>query len=181
MRPVIILTIIGLLSAALLATMDDFTREPIAKAKEEMERKAIEQIFPFQIDSLATVPAEGTAFFEAYDAEGALRGLAVKCSTEKGYSGHIEVLLGVTPEHTIIDYKVLAHMETPGLGDKIDKPKFKQQFSGKTLEGYDWRVKKDGGWVDQLTAATISSRAITDAVHSGLELINKQYPNPAAK
>lgn len=182
MRPVIILTIIGLLSAALLATMDDFTREPIAKAKAEMERKAIENIFPFRIDSLATVPTDETSFFEAYNAEGELKGIAVKCSTDKGYSGYIEVLLGVSEEHTIIDYKVLAHLETPGLGDKIDKPKFKEQFRGKSLaQELDWRVKKDGGFVDELTAATISSRAVTEAVHSGLELINKQYPNPAAK
>ncbi len=181
MRPVIILTIIGLLSAALLATVADFTREPIAIAKAQMERRAIEQIFPFKLDSLRTIEAAGTSFFEAYDTEGTLKGIAVKSSTEKGYGGRIEILLGVAPDHSIIDYKVVTTMETPGLGDKIDKEKFRKQFRGLNLEGPIWKVRKDGGFVDELTAATISSRAITDAVHTGLELINQQYPNSAAK
>lgn len=176
MRPIIILTIVGILSASLLAVVDDLTREPIAIAKEQMKRKAIEQIFPFTIDSLNTVKAEQTIFYEAYNQNDELQGIAVETSTDKGYSGKIEILLGVSPDQKILDYKVLYHRETPGLGDKIDKSKFKKQFKGRTLENTDWKVKKDGGDIDELTAATISSRAVADAVVKGLEYINEQYP-----
>ncbi len=178
MRPIITLTVVGLLSAALLAVVDDLTREPIALAKAEMKRKAIEAIFPFAFDSLKTVKTEETAFYEAYDKDMNMQGVAVESSTNLGYSGRIEILLGVSPEQKIYDYKVVYHLETPGLGDKIDKPKFKEQFRNRTLEDTDWKVKKDGGEIDELTAATISSRAISDAVVRGLEYVKEQYPKP---
>ena len=181
MRPIIILTIVGILSATLLAVVEDLTREPIAVAKEQMKRKAIEQIFPFTFDSLNTVTNEQTTFYEAYNQENTLEGIAVETSTEDGYSGLIEILLGVSPEQKILGYKVLYHRETPGLGDKIDKPKFKEQFKGRTLENTNWTVKKDGGDIDELTAATISSEAVADAVVKGLEFINEQYPKSSAE
>lgn len=176
MRPIIILTLVGLLSASLLAVVDDLTREPIAQAKAEMKRKAIEEIFPFKIDSLKTVKTDSTIFYEALDKELNVKGIAAETWTTLGYSGRIEVLLGVSPQHRIFDYKVVYHLETPGLGDKIDKPKFKAQFKDRTLGDTNWKVKKDGGDIDELTAATISSRAISDAVVRGLEFINAQYP-----
>ena len=181
MRPIIIITLVGILSASLLAVVDDLTREPIAVAKEQMKRKAIEQIFPFAIDSLNTVQAEQTTFYEAYSQSNELQGIAVETATDEGYSGKIEVLLGISPDQKILDYKVLYHRETPGLGDKIDKPKFKKQFKGRALESTNWKVKKDGGEIDELTAATISSRAISAAVVRGLEYINEQYPKSSTE
>lgn len=181
MRPIIILTIVGILSASLLAVVEDLTREPIAVAKEQMKRKAIQQIFPFTFDSLNTVATEQTTFYEAYNQDNALEGIAVETSTEEGYSGLIEILLGVSPDQKILGYKVLFHRETPGLGDKIDKPKFKEQFKGRTLENTNWKVKKDGGDIDELTAATISSEAVANAVVKGLEFIKEQYPKSSAE
>ncbi|MBF0585358.1 RnfABCDGE type electron transport complex subunit G [Prosthecochloris sp. N3] len=177
MRPIITLTIVGLLSASLLAVVDDLTREPIAQAKEAMKRKAIEQIFPFELEKLETVKTDDTTFYEAMDAEGNIQGIAVESRTDLGYSGRIEILLGVSPEdQKIFSYKVVYHLETPGLGDKIDKDKFKSQFTGRTLDDTNWTVRKDGGDIDELTAATISSRAVADAVVRGLEFINEKYP-----
>jgi len=177
MKPVIVLTLVGILSATLLSVVSDITRQPIAEAKAKMKREAIENIFPFKFDSLKTVKSENGTFYEALDASGTLKGIAVEATTEKGYSGKIEILLGVSNKAKVYDYKVLFHLETPGLGDKITKPKFKDQFKNTDLNsGLIWKVKKDGGFVDELTAATISSRAITDAVQSGLNMISKQYP-----
>ncbi|MBN1278620.1 MAG: RnfABCDGE type electron transport complex subunit G [Chlorobium sp.] len=181
MRPIITLTLVGLIAASLLAIVDDMTRNPIALAKAEMKRKAIEQIFPFAIDSLKQVETEKTKFYEAYDKTGTLKGIAVESATTLGYSGKIEILLGVSPAKKIFDYKVVYHLETPGLGDKIDKPRFKEQFRERALEGTTWKVKKDGGDIDELTAATISSRAVTDAVERGLRYINEQYPKHEGK
>ncbi|ARM30771.1 RnfABCDGE type electron transport complex subunit G [Prosthecochloris sp. HL-130-GSB] len=177
MRPIITLTIVGLLSASLLSVVDDMTREPIKQAREAMKRKAIEEIFPFTFDSLKTIQSEETTFYEAYDGELNLQGIAVESWTNLGYSGRIEILLGVSPEdQKIFNYKVVYHLETPGLGDKVDKEKFKSQFTGRTLEDTNWKVKKDGGDIDEITAATISCRAVSDAVVRGLEFIKEQYP-----
>jgi len=183
MKPVIVLTLVGIISASLLAYVNDITKEPIAEAKAKMKREAIQKIFPFEFDSLRTNKTDKAVFYEAYDSESKLKGIAVETSTDKGYSGKIEVLLGVSTKNEIFDYKVLSHAETPGLGDKIDKDKFRAQFKGKGLEGVVWKVKKDdeNGAVDQLTAATISSRAITEAVYDGLILVKEEYPKTSGK
>ncbi len=183
MKPIVVLTLVGVISALLLSYVYDVTKEPIAEAKAKMKREAIQKIFPFTFDSLRTNKTEKAVFYEAYDAELNIKGIAVETSTDKGYSGNIEVLVGVSMACEVYNYKVLAHAETPGLGDKIDKDKFKAQFKGKGLEGVVWKVKKDDkdGFVDELTAATISSRAVTEAVYQGLKLVSEEYPKLSDK
>ena len=65
----------------------------------------------------------------------------------------------------------LDQAETPGLGTKVTEPKFRDQFKSK--EGNDLKLKKDGGSVDAITAATISSRAVANGVHEGMEWYKK--------
>ncbi len=73
-------------------------------------------------------------------------------------------MAGFKPDGTIINITVLEHKETPGLGTKMTEPSFKDQFMDKNPVEYELKVKKDGGPVDAITAATISSRAYCDAV-----------------
>lgn len=183
MKPIIVLTLVGVISASLLAYVNEATKEPIAKAKAKMKREAIQKIFPFSFDSLRTNKTEKAVFYEAYDAELNIKGIAVETSTDKGYSGNIEILVGVSDVYKVLDYKVLVHAETPGLGDKIDKDKYKSQYRDKGLEGVVWKVKKDDkdGFVDELTAATISSRAVTEAIYDGLKLVTEEYPKLSGK
>ncbi len=91
-------------------------------------------------------------------------GYAVKTFSEKGFSGHIELMAGFNADGTINSITVLQHKETPGLGTKMAEPKFLDQFFGKDPESFTLKVKKDGGQVDAITAATISSRAFCDAL-----------------
>ena len=184
MKSVFVLTCIGFCSAFLLYGTNKITKEPIKKALEKVKIDALRQIFPFEFvdENINTVLDEnGKEFFEIKDKDNNLKGIAVETSSDKGYSGEISVLLSVSPEGEVFDYNVLLHKETPGLGDKIANASFKKQFEGKTLDGYNWKVKKDGGFVDELTAATISSRAVTDAVKKGLEIISKKYFNESKK
>ena len=86
-----------------------------------------------------------------------------------GYSGPIQLLVGVYADGTVAGVRVLAHKETPGLGDGIDEKRspWILAFAGKSLENprpNDWRVKKDGGAFDQFTGATITPRAVVNAV-----------------
>ena len=92
--------------------------------------------------------------------------------THKGYSGDIELLTGTSPDGTVRRVQVLRHQETPGLGDKVEegKSEWLKSFRGKSLSNATFRVRKDGGDFDSFTGATITPRAITEAVGGLLEL-----------
>ena len=96
-----------------------------------------------------------------------------------GYAGPIKLLIAVLPDGRIGGLRVIAHHETPGLGDKIDEARsdWVYQFNGKSLtlptpEG--WAVKRDGGAFDQFTGATITPRAIVKAVKNTLLYVQSQ-------
>jgi Na+-translocating ferredoxin:NAD+ oxidoreductase subunit G len=100
-----------------------------------------------------------------------LVGTAVETFTMNGFSGLIKLMVGFAPDGTIIDIAVLEHLETPGLGDKIEKGKsnFSVQFTGKNPSDFKLAVKKDKGDVDAITASTITSRAYCEAVAKAYE------------
>lgn len=90
-------------------------------------------------------------------------------TTPDGYSGNIRLAVGIHADQTLAGVRVLAHKETPGLGDWIDveKSDWVLGFSGKSLQDPSetaWSVKKDGGEFDQFTGATITPRAVVAAV-----------------
>jgi electron transport complex protein RnfG len=100
-------------------------------------------------------------------------GYAVNTYTKKGFSGNISLMAGFNPDGTIINIAVLEQKETPGLGTKMTEPGFKDQFNGKNPADFALKVKKDGGSVDAITAATISSRAFCDAVQRAYNTLQK--------
>ncbi|MCC8988668.1 MAG: electron transport complex subunit RsxG [Candidatus Contendobacter sp.] len=93
-----------------------------------------------------------------------------------GYSGPIQLLIGVYADGTLAGVRVLAHKETPGLGDGIDEKRspWILAFAGKSLENPPlerWKVKKDGGAFDQFTGATVTPRAVVKATRQFLEYV----------
>ena len=136
---VVSLTIISGVCAGVLAYVDSITKEPI-KATAEKNREAAKK---------AVLCGE-----EGYTAEG---------TCKDGYGGDITLMVGFKKDKkTVISYKVLAANETPGLGMKLKAPEFASQFSGKVASGL--RVKKDGGEIEAMTSATITSRAVCKAI-----------------
>ena len=102
-------------------------------------------------------------------------------STHKGYNGEIALLIGIAPDHeTLLGVRVLAHKETPGLGDKIEAriDPWILQFAGKSLANTRLAVKKDGGDIDSFTGATITPRAVTNQVAEVLRATQKQPQKP---
>ena len=94
-----------------------------------------------------------------------------------GYSGNIRLLVGINHDGTLAGVRVIAHKETPGLGDPIEAQKSDWifGFNDKSLsdpEAAGWAVKKDGGIFDQFTGATITPRAVVNAVHRSLQYFN---------
>ena len=89
----------------------------------------------------------------------------------KGYAGNIEMLAAVTPQGKAIDFKVLKHAETPGLGDKMVEPKFRKQFANKEPNDLEVvKVPTDKN-IQSLTGATITSRAVTKGVKEAVEAV----------
>lgn len=98
----------------------------------------------------------------------------------EGYSGNIYMLVGIRVDGTLLGVRVTDHQETPGLGDNIDtsKSNWILQFDNRSLENpspADWKVKRDNGAFDQITSATISSRAVTKAVYNTLEYFKQHH------
>ena len=167
------LLIISMASAGLLALVYKYTRDPILIGVQKKQRLALKQVLPEfdnnPIKESITIPSDIEGFnlvvFPAKK-DGKLVGIAIKTFTLKGFSGRFDVIVGFLPDGTIYNSLVLFHQETPGLGDKIEPEKsdFSKQFSGKNPKNFDLNVENDGGDVDAITAATISSRAYCDAL-----------------
>lgn len=165
------LMVITLGASTALGLVYKVTKEPIEEAKLKKKLAAINEVVPefnnnpseeaFSIklkkDSLVFYPAKKDDMFT---------GMAVETFSNKGFSGMIKLMVGFLPDGTINNVAVMEHKETPGLGDKMEKEKhdFSYQVNGKNPKDYKLKVTKDGGDVDAITAATISSRAFCDAI-----------------
>lgn len=124
--------------------------------------------------------AEETPIYRAR-VSGAPSALVLEAVAPDGYSGKIRLLLAIGAEGSLLGVRVIAHKETPGLGDYIEprKDKNKQrpwirQFEGRSLQQpleRGWKVKKDGGDFDANTGATVTPRAIVKAVHKALKYV----------
>ena len=133
------LTAISGACAAVLAYVNSITAEPIAATAEKAREAA----------KAAVLCGE-----EGYTAEG---------RSGEGYGGDIVLMVGFKKDKkTVISYKVLQATETPGLGMKLKTPEFAGQFSGK--DGTSLKVRKDGGDIEAITSATITSRAVCKAI-----------------
>ena len=163
--PIVFLTIIVLISVSLLLYINTFTSE-IVEAQNRMKIQAVlESIFP----ELTEFKEEGELFviYEGDDIAG-----YTFLASGNGYSGVISMLVGINTDYTIKDVAILSQTETPGLGSKITEKAFTDQFAGLGPDGI--ALSKDGGNIDAITGATISSRAVTDTIKIRLaEVIEK--------
>jgi len=176
---VLSLTLISLGAAACLGFVYQMTKVPIELSVLNKKLSAIKLVVPEFTnnpnDEMYRLPTGEGDSLEIYPAkkDGEIVGYAVNTYTNKGFSGNINLMAGFRPDGTIINISVLEQKETPGLGTKMTEPKFKDQFNGKNLSGFFLKVKKDGGQVDAITAATISSRAFCDAIQRAYNTLQK--------
>ena len=173
------LLLISAVMAAALGFVYSVTKEPIEKANKAKEIQAIKEVLPaFDNDPTTELKTiDGLSFYPA-SKDGKTVGVAVKTYTEKGFSGRFDLMVGFKPDGTINNTVVLDQKETPGLGTKMKEPKFKDQFNKLnigSLKDKLVKVKKDGGNIDAITAATISSRAFCDGVQKAYDLFMKNY------
>ena len=101
-------------------------------------------------------------------------GAIFPATAREGYTGDIDMIVGVNRDGSVAGVRVLQHRETPGLGDAVDRKKsdWVESFVGKSIgnpQSNDWKVKKEGGVFDQFTGATITPRAVIKTVFQTLQ------------
>lgn len=173
------LTFISVGASAALGFVYELTKKPIEIALLNKKLEAIKLVVPEfsnnPNDDMFLLPTGEGDSLEIYPAkkDDEVIGYAVKTYSNEGFSGYISLMAGFKPGGTIINVSVLSHKETPGLGTKMSDPAFKDQFRDRDPSDFALKVKKDGGSVDAITAATISSRAFCDAVERAYNTLRK--------
>ena len=153
------LTVIAGVCAAVLAFVNTLTAEPIKNIQIKKTQDAAKAVMPA---SVASVEQQGEIFV-GKDASGNIVGYAAKGRDPGGYGGDVVLMVGFEADKTtVVCYKTLLALETPGLGMKLNTPEFADQFAGKN--GTALSVKKDGGDIEAITSATITSRAVCRAI-----------------
>lgn len=179
---VLVLSSITLFAALILSSLYSVTKEPISKSKLAKEQNAIKEVLPpyDHFDTKAIIVQDGVEtmkVYKAYDKENTFVGAAVETTSNNGFSGNIDIMVGFDNEGVIVNYKVLEQHETPGLGTKmVDwfKTKIKNQsIIGKNAGSANLSVTKSGGEIDAITAATISSKAFLFAVRNAYYAYSK--------
>jgi len=174
---VVALFVVTAVAGLALGSVYNLTKEPIAIAKQKKLNDAIKAVLP-EFDSIQqqmVQVADGDDSLQFYIArkDSVIIGTAVNTFTMKGFSGLIKLMVGFLPDGSIHNVSVLEHKETPGLGTKMDEPKFKDQFMGVHPAKFNLKVTKDKGDIDGITAATISARAFSDAVQRAYNTFDK--------
>lgn len=185
----VVITLITLISGCLLGLVYEITKQPIAVQNEMAKQQAYQSVFSKaeffdSFESLEKIineaflsqhPAEKVdELVEAKDASGNLLGYVVTVTSTEGYGGDIQLTMGVQLDGTINGISILSISETPGLGMNADTDEFKRQYAGKNVDFFD--ITKSGASaeneIDAISGATFTSKAVTNAVNAGLDVVN---------
>ncbi len=177
------LTIISAICAAVLALVNSKTKDRTASLTAEKTANAAKTVLPADVKATDVRPDPanpGLTVMIGYAdaAKSKVLGYAVPGTSPKGYGGEIRLMVGLTAARKVISYQVLAANETPGLGAKLGDAAFTKQFGGKN--GLSLKVKKDGGEIDAITGATITSRAVCEAIADACARVDRIEGKAAA-
>ena len=176
------LTGFSVVAGAILGWVNEVTAEPIAQANAKTLSDAIAVVVPGFDNNPAeapeTIDVDGVSY-KIYKATkgGEFIGAAVE-SSSMGFGGELKVLVGFDVEGNIIDYSLLSHAETPGLGSKAAdwfKKGAKGDITGKNPGEAPLAVSKEGGQIDAITASTMTSKAFLSAVNSAYGAYKNQH------
>lgn len=178
---VVVLFVITLVAGLTLGYVNDITLAPKARARLAKKMNALQTVLPpFDNDPVSEVlrirtatAKDSTELYPAFK-DNIFAGSAVTGTSEKGYSGLVKLMVGFQPDGQINNIAVLEQKETPGLGTKMKGETFLKQFRDRDPSTFKLRVKKDGGDVDALAGATISSRAFAEAAQQAYEAFIEQ-------
>jgi len=181
----LILSIITLITSGLLMISEELTHDKIAEQKKKLLLNSLKQLIPDDLHDNDLIQSTITINepellghrkpHQIYigKLQDKISVVAIPVTSRKGYSGDIDLIVGIRANGEITTVKILEQRETPGLGDLIEahKSDWLKQFPEKSLDNLtnkQWHVKKDGGEFDQITGATITPRAVVHAIHQSL-------------
>ena len=193
LRSAAALGLVAVAGTGLLTGVDFLTADRIAAQERRVILEQLGQIIPQQYDNqllddrftfrneLHFPNGQEVIAYRARQ-QGEPRALVLRFNAVNGYNGNITLLAGINSDGSLRGVRIISHKETPGLGDaiEIEKSNWALNFSGKSLSNPapdKWAVKRDGGEFDQFTGATITPRAVVDAVRMALEYFetNREY------
>ena len=180
-----ILAAAGLVSSLLLGFVYLATHGSIEARQEQDMQATLEQVISSSLhdnvllrDVKTITEASTTTTVYIARRESAVTAVAFRYIASGGYSGPITLMMGVDRDGAVLGVRVIAHAETPGLGDKIERGKSEWilSFDRRSLDNTvseRWKVKKDGGDFDQFAGATITPRAVVRGVEAGLQFFRR--------
>ena len=188
-----LLMLFAIVGGAMVGMTYEGTAERIAENERQAMLRNLNQILPHSeydndlLQDTLTLPADerlgqqdpSTAYVAKKD--GRISAIIFSVIAPDGYSGEIKLLVGIRASGNIAGVRVIKHNETPGLGDAIETQRsdWVNHFDDKSLQnpsGKGWAVKRDGGVFDQFTGATITPRAVVNAVHQTLIYFDRHRP-----
>ena len=186
LRNSVILGLFAMATVGLIAVTQQGTAERISEAQRRVQLSALNDILPHEQhdndllgDSFSVDDYPQLRLSDARDGyrarqNGEVVAVILPVVAPEGYSGRIDLLVGIYADGSVAGVRAVSHRETPGLGDKVEigKSQWVLEFNGKSLSmpvPENWAVKKDGGNFDQFTGATITPRAVVKAVYQSLE------------
>ena len=197
-RNSVLLAIFAVCTALLLTGTYLLTRDRIAVEIRKAEEKALLEVVPRERHDNSmlddTLPVDRNAaglglrqekrIYIARQGDAVVTAI-IPVTAHDGYTGDIDLIVGVNRDGTIAGVRALNHRETPGLGDKVDikKSDWVLGFNGRSLDNPTlpgWAVKKDRGVFDQFTGATITPRAVVAATLRALQYACLLYTSDAA-
>jgi len=180
LKPAAVLAALALIGGLLIASLNHNFAERISTNEAEYKARNLNLLLtainydnePWN-SSVQTGQGTVTAAYPA-TLNGQPAAIILELESRAGYVGPIQLLLCVTPAGTVCGARAINHRETPGLGDGIDHDKsdWIQQFNERSLTAPGetlWKTKKDGGYFDQLSGATVTSRAVTEVLRDALQ------------
>ena len=183
----VLLGLFALICTGLIALTQWLTAPKIAQQQQQQLQSTLQAVLP--ANGYNNQPSQHCIVLEDPQLGGAQQaylafndaqpaGMAITVTAPNGYSGNIQLLVGVDDKVKVTGVRTLQHNETPGLGDKIELrvSDWILSFNGKHYDAEMdnlWAVKKDGGQFDQFTGATITPRAVVQAVASALQYIEQ--------
>ncbi|MES9851248.1 MAG: electron transport complex subunit RsxG [Candidatus Thiodiazotropha sp. L084R] len=182
------------IGVTLVSLVHQATAEQIFENQREAIRQAFNQVLeserydnqpfnhPLELESAEWINGGEPITVYTAISKGQLIATLLSVEAQHGYNGKITLLVGILADGTLSGVEVVAHHETPGLGDKIESRRspWLEQFHGRSLASPkqdDWGVKRDGGAFDQISGATVTSRAVIQSLKKALTYIQQQIPS----
>ncbi len=192
LRPGLTLALFVAISLTLVTVVHQTTHPRIAEAERQAVMARLDQVLPSGYDNdppgdaySRPTPLDGASPLRVYPAYRDERylGAAVEVETRRGYSGPIRLLVGIDAGGRVVAVRAVSHRETPGLGDAIETRRgdWIHGFAGRGIGDppeSGWRLTADGGEFDGITGATVTARAVVEAVHRVLLDFERHEEHP---